>query len=157
MSTGGGAAGIGDDISGTTEDTAGTTEDTAGTAEDTPGPTEDTAGTGTTADTGTTAGTGATAGIGPRVIHTPGHTWGSRPLHAPFLNAVFTDGTLVHGGPGATERSCSDRAALEASLRSRLLTLPGGTVVHTGHGRDTTTAAERPYVPAPRPATPARP
>ncbi|MFJ9586919.1 MBL fold metallo-hydrolase [Streptomyces acidicola] len=56
-------------------------------------------------------------------------------------------GTLFHGGPGATGRSYSDRPTTEASLRRRLLTLPGDTVVHTGHGQDTTIAAERPHVP----------
>ncbi|WP_189815015.1 MBL fold metallo-hydrolase [Streptomyces olivaceoviridis] len=76
--------------------------------------------------------------------------------HAPFLNAVFTGDTLVHGGPGATgrsysdrshsDRSYSDRPAIEAPIRARLLPLPGDTVVHTGHGRDTTIAAERPSV-----------
>ena len=40
------------------------------------------------------------------------------------------------------------RPTIEASLRNRLLTLPGDTVVHTGHGQDTTIAAERPNVPA---------
>ncbi|MEU2716488.1 MBL fold metallo-hydrolase [Streptomyces sp. NPDC007205] len=88
------------------------------------------------------------AGIELQVIHTPGHTWGSCCLYAPFLGAVFTGDTLFHGGPGATGRSYSDRPTIEASLRARLLTLPGGTVVHTGHGQDTTIAAERPNVPA---------
>ncbi|MFJ4524362.1 MBL fold metallo-hydrolase [Streptomyces sp. NPDC088810] len=87
------------------------------------------------------------AGIELHVIHTPGHTWGSCSLHAPFLNAVFTGDTLFLGGPGATGRSYSDRPTIEASLRARLLTLPATTVVHTGHGPDTTIAAERPHVP----------
>ncbi|MCX5009866.1 MBL fold metallo-hydrolase [Streptomyces sp. NBC_00555] len=83
------------------------------------------------------------AGTEVRVLHTPGHTWGSCSLHAPFLDAVFTGDTLFHGGPGATGRSYSDRPTILASVRSRLLTLPGATVVHTGHGEDTTIAAER--------------
>ncbi|MFD5080189.1 MBL fold metallo-hydrolase [Streptomyces sp. NPDC058371] len=87
------------------------------------------------------------AGIEVQVIHTPGHSWGSCSLYAPFLDAVFTGDTLFHGGPGATGRSYSDRPTIEASLRNRLLTLPGDTVVHTGHGQDTTIAAERPNVP----------
>ncbi|MEV0640619.1 MBL fold metallo-hydrolase [Streptomyces sp. NPDC050619] len=88
------------------------------------------------------------AGIEVQVIHTPGHTWGSCSFYAPFLNTVFTGDTLFHGGPGATGRSYSDRPTIEASLRDRLLTLPGDTVVRTGHGQDTTIAAERPNVPA---------
>ncbi|MFF9867133.1 MULTISPECIES: MBL fold metallo-hydrolase [unclassified Streptomyces] len=88
------------------------------------------------------------AGVGVRVLHTPGHTWGSCALHVPFLDAVFTGDTLFHGGPGATGRSYSDRDTIVASIRRRLLPLPGATVVHTGHGPDTTIAAERPNVPA---------
>ncbi|MGW1005315.1 MBL fold metallo-hydrolase [Streptomyces sp. NPDC002520] len=87
------------------------------------------------------------AGLEVHVLHTPGHTWGSRCLHAPFLNAVFTGGTLFRGGPNVTGRSCSDRPTIEASVRDRLLTLPGDTVVRTGHGQDLTIAAERPHVP----------
>ncbi|MFE4822303.1 MBL fold metallo-hydrolase [Streptomyces sp. NPDC056704] len=89
----------------------------------------------------------AVAGIELQVIHSPGHTWGSCCLYAPFLDTVFTGDTLFHGGPGATGRSYSDRPTIEASLRNRLLTLPGNTVVRTGHGEDTTIAAERPHVP----------
>ncbi|MFG2355161.1 MBL fold metallo-hydrolase [Streptomyces sp. NPDC048521] len=88
------------------------------------------------------------AGIELKVVHTPGHTWGSCSLNAPFLDAVFTGDTLFHGGPGATGRSYSDRPTIVASVRDRLLTLPNATVVHTGHGQDTTIAAERPGVPA---------
>ncbi|MEU5345470.1 MBL fold metallo-hydrolase [Streptomyces sp. NPDC020766] len=89
------------------------------------------------------------AGIELQVIHNPGHTWGSCSLYATFLDAVFTGDTLFRGGPGATGRSYSDRPTIEASIRDRLLTLPGDTDVHTGHGEDTTIAAERPNVPTP--------
>jgi glyoxylase-like metal-dependent hydrolase (beta-lactamase superfamily II) len=75
-------------------------------------------------------------------LHTPGHSPGSTCLHAPDLGAVFTGDTLFSGGPGATGRSFSDKPTILASIRTRLLTLPGDTVVHTGHGDDTTIAAE---------------
>ncbi len=78
-----------------------------------------------------------------RVLHTPGHAPGAVCLYAPDLGCVFTGDTLFHGGPGATGRSFSDRPTLEASIRARLFDLPGDTVVHTGHGKDTTIAAER--------------
>ncbi|WP_183094392.1 MBL fold metallo-hydrolase [Nocardioides stalactiti] len=77
------------------------------------------------------------------VIHTPGHAPGAVCLHAPDLGCVFTGDTLFHGGPGATGRSFSDRPTLEASIRARLFALPDDTVVHTGHGDDTTIGAER--------------
>jgi glyoxylase-like metal-dependent hydrolase (beta-lactamase superfamily II) len=59
---------------------------------------------------------------------------------------VFTGDTLFHGGPGATGRSYSDRDVLVASIQAALLTLPDHTVVHTGHGEDTTVEGERDHV-----------
>jgi glyoxylase-like metal-dependent hydrolase (beta-lactamase superfamily II) len=84
----------------------------------------------------TVAGTTLTA------LHTPGHSPGSTCLHAPDLNTVFTGDTLFCGGPGATGRSYSDKPTILESIRARLLTLHGDTVVKTGHGDDTTVAAE---------------
>jgi len=77
-----------------------------------------------------------------RVLHTPGHSPGAVCLYAPALGCVFTGDTLFQGGPGATGRSYSDRPTIERSIRERLLTLPPDTVVHTGHGADTTVQAE---------------
>ena len=77
------------------------------------------------------------------VLHTPGHAPGAVCLHAPDHGCVFTGDTLFQGGPGATGRSFSDRATLEASIRSRLYALGDDTVVHTGHGASTTIGAER--------------
>jgi glyoxylase-like metal-dependent hydrolase (beta-lactamase superfamily II) len=84
----------------------------------------------------------AVAGDVLRVLHTPGHSPGAVCLYAPALGAVFTGDTLFQGGPGATGRSHSDRPTIERSIRERLLTLPPDTVVHTGHGADTTVRAE---------------
>jgi glyoxylase-like metal-dependent hydrolase (beta-lactamase superfamily II) len=75
-------------------------------------------------------------------LHTPGHSPGSTCLYAPDLNTVFTGDTLFCGGPGATGRSYSDKPTILTSIRSRLMSLPGDTVVRTGHGDDTTVAAE---------------
>jgi len=77
------------------------------------------------------------------VLHTPGHAPGAVCLHAPDLGCVFTGDTLFQGGPGATGRSFSDADLIVASIRSVLLALPDETVVHTGHGDDTTIGAER--------------
>jgi glyoxylase-like metal-dependent hydrolase (beta-lactamase superfamily II) len=63
-------------------------------------------------------------------------------LSVPALGAVFTGDTLFQGGPGATGRSFSDEPTILESIRTRLLTLPPETVVHTGHGDDTTIGAE---------------
>jgi len=85
----------------------------------------------------------AVGGTTLRVIHTPGHAPGAICLYAPDLGVVFTGDTLFHGGPGATGRSHSDRPTIEASIRAKLFALPDETVVHTGHGEDTTIGAEK--------------
>ena len=78
-----------------------------------------------------------------RVLHTPGHAPGAVCLYAEELGAVFTGDTLFQGGPGATGRSFSDADVIVASIRERLFALPEETVVHTGHGDDTTIGAEK--------------
>ncbi|WP_153505724.1 MBL fold metallo-hydrolase [Cumulibacter manganitolerans] len=87
------------------------------------------------------------AGTDLQVMHTPGHAPGAVCLYAPDLGVVFTGDTLFNGGPGATGRSFSDYPTIVESIRSRLLTLPADTVVHTGHGDDTTIGAEVDNVP----------
>src|SRR5699024_6021654 len=75
--------------------------------------------------------------------HTPGHSPGSTCYYCEELGAVFTGDTLFQGGPGATGRSFSSRETIEQSIRERLFALPEDTVVHTGHGPDTTIGAEK--------------
>jgi glyoxylase-like metal-dependent hydrolase (beta-lactamase superfamily II) len=86
------------------------------------------------------------AGLDVQVLHTPGHAPGAVCLHVPELGVVFTGDTLFQGGPGATGRSYSDFGLIVGSIRERLLTLPPDTVVHTGHGDDTTIGAEAPHL-----------
>ncbi len=78
-----------------------------------------------------------------RTLHTPGHAPGAVCFHAPELGCVFTGDTLFQGGPGATGRSFSDADLIRESVRTRLFALSDETVVHTGHGADTTIGAER--------------
>ena len=78
------------------------------------------------------------------MLHTPGHAPGAVCLYVHDLGCVFTGDTLFEGGPGATGRSFSDEDQIKDSIRSVLLLLPDETVVHTGHGADTTIGAERP-------------
>jgi glyoxylase-like metal-dependent hydrolase (beta-lactamase superfamily II) len=78
-----------------------------------------------------------------QAFHTPGHSPGSTCLYAPELGALFSGDTLFNGGPGATGRSYSSFDTIMDSIRTRLLTLPDETVVHTGHGPTTTIGAER--------------
>jgi glyoxylase-like metal-dependent hydrolase (beta-lactamase superfamily II) len=78
-----------------------------------------------------------------KAIHTPGHSPGSTCFYLESEGTVFTGDTLFNGGPGATGRSYSDYPTILTSIRERLLTLPAETVVRTGHGDNTTIAAER--------------
>jgi glyoxylase-like metal-dependent hydrolase (beta-lactamase superfamily II) len=85
-------------------------------------------------------------GVSLRVLHTPGHSPGSSCLYAPELGTLLSGDTLFHGGPGATGRSFSSFETIIDSIRDRLLTLPGDTVVRTGHGDATTIGAELPHL-----------
>ena len=87
------------------------------------------------------------AGVRLLVMHTPGHAPGAVCLYAPNLGALFSGDTLFADGPGATGRSFSDFGTIIASIRDRLLTLPGYTTVHPGHGASTTIVAEAQHLP----------
>ena len=76
------------------------------------------------------------------VLHTPGHSPGGCCLYLADQGVLFSGDTLFNGGPGATGRSFSDRSVIVRSIVDRLLPLPETTVVHTGHGDDTTLGAE---------------
>lgn len=84
------------------------------------------------------------AGITIGVLHTPGHSPGCCCLHAASEGVVFSGDTLFCGGPGATGRSFSSYPTIVESIRTKLLTLPAHTVVHTGHGDSTTIGSEAP-------------
>jgi hydroxyacylglutathione hydrolase len=88
--------------------------------------------------------------VGPlrvQVWHTPGHTPGGLALvvlgAAGRPGHVITGDTLFPGGPGLTGWPLSDFPTILTSVR-RLLDLPADTVVHPGHGPDTTVGTERP-------------
>jgi len=82
------------------------------------------------------------AGTDLRVVHTPGHAPGAVCLYAPELDVLFSGDTLFKGGPGATGRSFSSFPVILDSIKGRLLALPSGTRVLTGHGDETTIGAE---------------
>ena len=77
------------------------------------------------------------------IIHTPGHSPGCCCFHDIEAGCVVYGDTLFCGGPGATGRSYSDEPTILRSIRDRLLTLPGTTIVHTGHGDTTVIDDER--------------
>ena len=60
-----------------------------------------------------------------------------------IVNHVFTGDALFAGSIGRSDFHNSDPEALLEGIRSRLLPLPDETIVHSGHGPDTTIGRER--------------
>jgi hydroxyacylglutathione hydrolase len=76
------------------------------------------------------------------VLHTPGHTFGSICLYdADGGPHLFSGDTLFAGSVGRTDFPGGDARELRASI-GRLAVLPADTLVHPGHGPDTTIARE---------------
>lgn len=81
------------------------------------------------------------------VIHLPGHSPGGIALHCG--SHLFVGDVLFAGSIGRTDLPGGDHHALVNGIRSRLWKLPPETIVHPGHGPDTTIAREKrsnPYV-----------
>jgi glyoxylase-like metal-dependent hydrolase (beta-lactamase superfamily II) len=75
------------------------------------------------------------------VRFTPGHSPGS----VSFLGEgrIFGGDVLFNGSIGRTDLPGGDTAVLMASIQSEFLSLPDSTIVHSGHGPDTTIGVER--------------
>ena len=75
------------------------------------------------------------------VRFTPGHSPGS----VSFVRAdrVFGGDVLFSGSVGRTDLPGGDPATLMATIQSQFLSLPDSTIVHSGHGPDTTIGIER--------------
>ena len=56
---------------------------------------------------------------------------------------VFGGDVLFNGSVGRTDLPGGDPATLMATIQSQFLSLPDSTVVHSGHGPDTTIGVER--------------
>ena len=82
-------------------------------------------------------------GLDYTVVPAPGHTPGGACYYFPDDAALFAGDTLFQGSVGRTDLAGGDTAALMATLRERILTLPDATRVFPGHGPPTTVGAER--------------
>ena len=79
------------------------------------------------------------------VLHTPGHSPGGISLYG--HGVVFVGDTLFNYSVGRTDfPGCSHRTLID-SINSKLMNLPGDTVVYPGHGPKTTISHERQYNP----------
>jgi hydroxyacylglutathione hydrolase len=87
------------------------------------------------------------------VLHTPGHCPGGVCLaigrEGTKVRELFVGDTLFAGSIGRTDLPGGDLDVLLASIRNVLFSFPDDTIVHSGHGPDTTIGIERrtnPYV-----------
>ena len=79
------------------------------------------------------------------VIHTPGHTPGGVCFR--FGDVVLVGDTLFAGSIGRTDLPGGSTRQLLASIRDRLLTLPGDTRALSGHGPATSIGVEKKHNP----------
>ena len=77
------------------------------------------------------------------VLETPGHSPGSISFYSSENNVVFSGDALFYGSIGRTDLYGGDQDVLLESIHSRLMTLPGNTVVAPGHGFETTILKEK--------------
>ena len=75
------------------------------------------------------------------VAHTPGHSPGSVTLQGG--NHLFCGDLVFAGSVGRTDLPGGSMEELVRSIREQILTLDDGTVIHPGHGPDTTVGRER--------------
>lgn len=77
------------------------------------------------------------------VIHLPGHSPGGIGLYDSKDGFLISGDTLFEGSIGRTDLEGGNLARLLESVKKRLYTLPGNTVVYPGHGPATTIAKEK--------------
>jgi len=75
------------------------------------------------------------------VIHTPGHSPGGICLYG--QGHLFSGDSLFAGSIGRTDLPGGDMQQLLGHIRSQLMVLPESTVVHPGHGPESTIGAEQ--------------
>jgi len=88
-----------------------------------------------------------TGGVSWKVIGTPGHTPGGVCYWSEDNNLLLSGDTLFAGSIGRTDLQGGDYDALMASIKDKLLNLPGETDVLPGHGQPTSIAREGMYNP----------
>lgn len=72
--------------------------------------------------------------IGFEVIHTPGHTKGSTSLYSEEQKLLFSGDTLFKGVYGRFDLPTGSETDIINSVKKKILTLPGDTLVYPGHG-----------------------
>ncbi len=82
-------------------------------------------------------------GLRLRSLYTPGHAPGHLAFYIESEGIVLAGDALFAGSVGRADLPGGDGPTLLKSIGDRLLTLPDETVVHPGHGPETTISRER--------------
>jgi hydroxyacylglutathione hydrolase len=77
-----------------------------------------------------------------KALLVPGHTAGSLAFYSETDNCVFTGDALFAGSIGRSDLPGGDFNTLVTAIKNHLITLPGETVVYSGHGPETTIEKE---------------
>ncbi len=77
------------------------------------------------------------------VILTPGHSPGSICFYCPKQNFIIGGDVLFRESIGRTDLPAGNHNQLLKSIREKLFTLPGETIVYPGHGEPTTIGYEK--------------
>ena len=82
-----------------------------------------------------------------QIHHIPGHSPGSIVLYSPLQKWVIVGDVMFRGSIGRTDLPGGNSDLLIAGIENKLMTLPLDTIVHPGHGPDTSIGRERKYNP----------
>ncbi len=87
------------------------------------------------------------AGLECQCLATPGHSPGSLTYYFPQAGAAFVGDLIFYRSVGRTDFPGGSTARLKQSVEQQIFTLPGDTVLYSGHGLETTVDSERTHNP----------
>ncbi|MBR5639062.1 MAG: MBL fold metallo-hydrolase [Muribaculaceae bacterium] len=87
------------------------------------------------------------AGEDIRVLETPGHSPGSLSFYLPDSSVLLAGDVIFQSSIGRTDLLGGSFTQLIDTIKTKILTLPGDTVIASGHGDTTTVADEKIYNP----------
>lgn len=78
-----------------------------------------------------------------KLIHTPGHTMDGVTYYSEKFGVAFVGDTIFKAGYGRTDFPGGDEKTLIKTIRKKIFTLPGETILLSGHSDATTVAEEK--------------
>ncbi len=82
-----------------------------------------------------------------KILSTPGHTPGSLSFYFPSSRALFSGDLIFQRSIGRTDFPGGSLEQLLSSVRKKVFTLPGETIIYSGHGPYTTVHEEKLFNP----------